>query len=302
MRKTVERAEGQDLFWARLLLKEALAADSDELGATENTELTVLQSTTSLLLDLSNSISGYSRSALADQDFEKAVLSDDSVQQALGQLLVCLREVLNLFRQQDTCIPLASKFFFLKGILEFLRRQSIAAPIIKGTDRKIEYNSLMTQVFAMFHALKDYGPVQAAVAWARQLDRQGRKQEGGVAAPAEALKTAVGDEIMRRRLEEIEAAIKIVDEEIDFLHNQLKSTDYFQWRQEVSSEYTGLRIGFQKDYGAPFDWILPQNWLWWWWEKRNRRNHNKPIECRLAQASAESGKLQEERRRLLREA
>jgi hypothetical protein len=120
--------------------------------------------------------------------------------------------------------------------------------------------------------------------------------------PDAALKTDVGDEIMRRRLEEIEAAIKIVDEEIDFLHNQLKSTDYFQWRQEVSAEYTGLRIGFQKDYGQPFDWILPHVWLWWWWEKRNRKKHNRPIEGQLTEEKSKRRKIEEERRRLLGEA
>ena len=112
---------------------------------------------------------------------QQELLRRDTIQARLEEFVYQVQKLLSEMDKPGNGVPTSTRFFLLKGILETVRRDSIATPIVRGRENKAAFDDAIGRTKTYYASLENDPDVIAALEWAgveerRRADANARRQ------------------------------------------------------------------------------------------------------------------------------
>ncbi|MEZ5939742.1 MAG: hypothetical protein R3C18_00010 [Planctomycetaceae bacterium] len=97
---------------------------------------------------------------------QQTLLQREVIQGQIEEFIFQTEKLVTQFSESDCELPASTRFFLLRGVLDYVKQNGVSTPVIRGRDNKTAFETVMQSVQSLTKKLQIEPEVREAIEWA----------------------------------------------------------------------------------------------------------------------------------------
>lgn len=134
---------------------------------------------------------------------QQTLLQREVIQGQIEEFIFQTEKLVTQFSESDCELPASTRFFLLRGVLDYVKQNGVSTPVIRGRDNKTAFESVMQSVQSLTKKLQSDPEVREAIEWAQEEQKRALAARKKVQAEQQAEREKAQQE-RQKRIQQLE--------------------------------------------------------------------------------------------------